>query len=81
MIKNYVSIIRYPLVTNVHAPLRLELPDEITLGKAISEARNYAKKKGYEIPSHLHWNGAIYRFMDSGVFLMDKNNRPLKKMG
>ncbi len=79
--QNHVSILRSPLMANAFAPLKRELDENITLEDAISEARQYAKETGYEAPSYLYWNDNTYRFMDSGIFLMDKNNRPIKKVG
>lgn len=80
MSKNYVSILKSPLMANAFAPLKRELDDDISLEDAITESHAYAEEKGRERPSYLYWNGETYRFMDGGVFLMDKNNKPLKKV-
>jgi hypothetical protein len=67
-------------MANAYAPLKREIADDISLSDAIAEAKLYAAEKGYEKPSSLYWNGERYNFLEGGVFLMDKDNRPKQKV-
>lgn len=80
MNKNYVSILRSPLIGNAFSRLKRELDDNISLEDAISEARKYALEKGYNNPSNLFWNGNYYRFIEEDVFLINEDNKPIKKI-
>lgn len=69
MSKNYVLVLRAPLILNVYHPLRHELPDDISLDDAIREAVEYGERYD-RTPHTLFHNGKVYDFTIDGVIRM-----------
>ena len=78
---NFVRILRRPLIGNVHAPLKKELPDDISLQDAIREAVEYGRDN-HQQPDYLYHNGIQYNFTAQGVIEMggEKGNRMIGKV-
>ncbi len=72
MSKNYVQIVRRPLILNQVKEFIKELPDEISLEDAIKEAILYGEKFD-TLPTWLFHNGKTYDFMHDGVIETDGN--------
>ena len=77
--KNYIKILRHPLISNIHNPLRREMSDDASLEQAIAEARFYGEEMKTPF-SYFYLNGVQYRAIDGGIFEMDNGSRPKRKV-
>jgi hypothetical protein len=76
---DFIRILRSPLIGNQYAPLRRDLPPEISLQQAIAAAKSYGEEMGQSF-SYFLLNDIEYRAMEGGIFEMDSSNRPKRKV-
>ena len=77
--KNFVRILRHPLIVNQYKPLVRALPEGATLEEAIEAAKEFSEEKQRAF-SYFFLDGVQYRTLEGGIFEMDKSDRPVRKI-